>query len=51
MGPRNFGAEGDGMMGDMEGMMDVSMGWWLVVLLVVLLGILVGNEERVARAT
>jgi putative membrane protein len=45
VGPRNFGAEGDGMM-DMDGMMDGSMwSWlaWVALFLVVLAAIIIAS--------
>jgi putative membrane protein len=45
VGPRNFGAEGDGMM-DMDGMMDGGMwSWfaWMALFLVVLAAVVIGS--------
>jgi putative membrane protein len=44
VGPRNFGAEGDGMM-DMDGMMDGMWSWfaWSVLFLVVLAAVVIAS--------
>jgi putative membrane protein len=51
VGPRNFGAEGDGMM-DMDGMMDGGMWSWLawIALFLVVLAAIVITSIFVARA-